>query len=137
MRKIMPGLFLILSLGLTQSAHAQNGTQHNTVSTWTAPSPVGGSGTIMGYNLYRCSGTCTLTTGTFARQNSAVLPATPDSFTDNNVTPNTTYTYAATTVDSNGNESVFSNLFTVFVPQNPNAPTGLTIVAHSGEFKKK
>ena len=93
--------------------------------TWTAPSPVGGSGVIQGYYLFRCSGTCVAGTGTWTSVG-GLLPATPTSYTDlaAGLTGNTTYSYGVVTVDSNGSQSAYSNVATVLYPGNPNAPTG-------------
>jgi hypothetical protein len=123
-------VFALMLLSFTPMIHAQNGSSHSAVATWTAPSPVGGSGTIQGYNLYRSGVPAT----TFTRLNPSVITGT--SFTDSTVVAGSSYTYAATTVDSAGNESVFSNQVAATVPTNPSAPSSLTIVVHSGEFKK-
>jgi len=119
----------LLALGLVLgSALAQNGTPHGIKTSWTAPSPVGGGGIIQGYYLFRCTGTCTLTSTWTAV--GALLPPTPTSYLDpaSGLSVNTTYSYAAVTVDSNGNQSGFSPIATVAVgasfPPNPNPPSG-------------
>lgn len=48
-------MFAMLCLAAT-GARAQgvpSGTAHSVTLSWTAPSPVGGSGTVSGYNVYR------------------------------------------------------------------------------------
>jgi fibronectin type 3 domain-containing protein len=126
-------LFTVILLGVCGSssfAQTPAGTQHNIVWTWTAPSPVGGSGTIAGYNYYRAPGGTT----TFVKMNTAVITTT--SYTDLAVVAGTQYTACVTTVDSAGNESVCSTAVTVTVPTNPNAPSALQGIAHSGEYKR-
>jgi fibronectin type 3 domain-containing protein len=101
-------------------AHAQAapiGTAHSVTLTWTAPSPVGGSGTISGYNVYRSPASPT----NYAKVNTALT--TGLTYTDPSVSAGTSYTYCVTTVDSLGEESVCSAPATANVPSNPNAPS--------------
>lgn len=133
MRKwIARGLFAAL-LGwlVILPAYAQTGTAHGVNITANVPSPVGGSGVLDGYNAYRCSGTCTATSGTWTKINPSLLtaPAYLDPASDSGLTAGATFSFAMTSVDSNGNESVLSNVATVAIPSagfptNPNAPSG-------------
>jgi hypothetical protein len=111
---------------------APTGTVHSVALTCTAPSPVGGSGAVLGFRFYRSPNA---TPVNFARIDTT-QPAIC-AFTDGAVTAGSSYLYVATTIDTNGNESGSSNQVTVTVPTNPNAPTGLAGVAHSGEGKKE
>jgi hypothetical protein len=117
---------------------AQSGTAHGIATSWAAPNPVGGSGTIQGYYLFRCVGTCT--TGSMwtavdgliaptASANCTVPLGSSACYLDPaaGLNANTTYSYAVETVDSNGNVAAYSNISTVAVttfPINPNPPTG-------------
>ena len=74
---------------------------HTVSLTWAAPSPVGGSGSIQGYNVYRNSGTG------FAKLNTSPVAAT--SYADATVVSGNAYTYVVTTVDTSGTESAYSN----------------------------
>jgi len=101
------------------SAHAQGapaGTGHSVTLTWTAPSPVGGSGTISGYNVYRSPSSSTTFTKLITVLNAGLT------YTDLSVSAGASYTYCVTTVDSLGEESVCSVPATANVPSNPNAP---------------
>ena len=100
-------------------AQAPAGTAHGVTLTWQAPSPVGGSGTINGYNVYRS--TASLTSATYAKVNTALNAGL--TFTDASVSAGTTYNYCVTTVDSLGEESACSVPATATVPSNPNAPS--------------
>lgn len=120
-------LFIALLAVLVLPSRAQNGTPHGIKVTWNAPSPVGGSGVIQGYTLFRCVGTCTLTSTWVAV--GPILPATPTSYLDpaSGLSNNTTYSYAVLTVDSAGSQSAFSNVAPISVvtfPTNPGGPTG-------------
>ena len=125
--KLLRVLGISLALLLCGSlAHAQGvpaGTPHKVTLSWTAPSPVGGSGTLAGYNIYR-----TLSSGgVYTLVNTATIATT--SFTDTTVTPGTSYSYCATTVDSLNSESACGIPVAVTIPTNPSAPTGLKITA--------
>jgi hypothetical protein len=109
------------SLGLCRSSYAQgtpSGTVHSVTLTWTAPSPVGGSGTVAGYNIYRTP----TTPLAYVKINAA--PVLGFTLVDMNVAAGSSLDYCGTTVDSAGNESVCSIPITVVVPSNPAAPTG-------------
>ena len=116
---ILCGLLLVATGPRSYAQGAPTGTPHSVTLSWIAPSPIGGSGAIAGYNLYRS-------------------PSGPPAFTKLNATPivglsavdttaagGTAYTYCATTLDSAGSESACSIQVTVAVPSNPDAPTGL------------
>lgn len=75
---------------------------------WEAPS--GSSMTIVGYNVYRSSGT----SSSYQLLNSSVNA--PTSFTDSTVQCAQNYSYIVTTVDSEGMESLPSNSIEVSVP---------------------
>ena len=109
--------FAFLACG---SAHAQGvpaGTAHSVTLTWQAPSPVGGSGTISGYNVYRSPSSPT----NYAKLNASLNAGLTD--TDTSVAAGTSYSYCVTTVDSLGEESVCSAPAMANVPANPNAPS--------------
>ena len=113
---------LLLALVFLAPANAQPqgipaGTAHSVTLTWQAPSPVGGSGTISGYNVYRSPSS----TATYTKLNTALAAGL--TFTDSSVSAGASYTYCVTTVDSLGEESVCSAPATANVPSNPNAPS--------------
>lgn len=136
-------LVALFALCFAVVSDAQNGTPHGIASMWNAPVPVGGSGAIQGYYLFRCVGTattCTLTTGTWSSVG-GLLPANVltgancTGFTNcyldpaSGLTVNTSYMYAVATVDSNGDESSWDLDTTPAVvgatfPSNPSSPTG-------------
>jgi fibronectin type 3 domain-containing protein len=114
------GIVLAVGLLLTTDTGAQAvpiGTVHSVILTWQAPSPVGGSGTISGYNVYRSP----LTPANFVKVNTVLN--TGLSFTDTTVTAGAGYSYCVTTVDSLNEESICSAPATANVPANPNAPS--------------
>ena len=79
--------------------------QHTVTLTWQAGSP-----NTAGYNVYRG----TVSGGPYTRINMALQAAT--SYVDNTVQAGDTYFYAATSVDSTGRESAFSNQVTAVIP---------------------
>ncbi len=93
------------------------GTAHSVSLSWQAPAPVGGSGTISGYNIYRSPSN----TATYTKMNSAVNAGL--TYTDTSVSAGASYTYCVTTVDSLNEESACSAPATANVPSNPNAPS--------------
>lgn len=100
------------------------GTVHSVALSWQPPSPVGGSGTIAGYNVYRTpSGP-----PTYTKLNAALI--TGLSMTDTNVTAGATYGYCATTVDSAGSESACTIPVNAAVPGNPTIPANFAAVPH-------
>jgi hypothetical protein len=74
------------------------GTCHPTVLTWVASS----SSNVAGYNVYRS----TTLTGTYTKLNTSLIVGL--TFTDGSTQPGLTYFYAATAVDTSGNESAMS-----------------------------
>ena len=113
-------VLLAVALVASGSAAAQGipaGTVHSVTLAWQAPSPVGGSGTISGYNIYRSSSSVV----TYAKVNTALNVGL--TFTDSTVSAGASYNYCVTTVDSIGEESVCSAPATANVPSNPNAPS--------------
>jgi fibronectin type 3 domain-containing protein len=116
----MCGILLAAAFLVFGSARAQGvpaGTAHSVTLTWQAPSPVGGSGTISGYNVYRSPSSPT----NYAKLNTALNAGL--TYTDASVSAGTSYSYCVTTVDSLGEESVCSVPATANVPSNPNAPS--------------
>ena len=79
--------------------------QHSVALTWTAS-----TSTISGYNVY-CS---TVSGGPYTKINSSLVAAF--NYTDLTVQSGTTYYYVTTAVDTNGNESVYSNEVSATVP---------------------
>jgi fibronectin type 3 domain-containing protein len=106
-----------LAFGIAHAQAVPAGTAHSVTLTWQAPSPVGGSGTISGYNVYRSPSSPT----NYAKLNTALNAGL--TYTDNSVSAGTSYSYCVSTVDSLGEESVCSAPATANVPANPNAPS--------------
>ena len=79
--------------------------QHSVSLTWNAVTP-----SVVGYNIYRS----TTPGGTYKKQNSGLISEL--SFTDSSVQSGNTYYYVATSVDSSGAESAYSNLATAMIP---------------------
>ena len=78
---------------------------HSVDLSWTAsPSPG------VAYNVYRG----TVSGGPYVKLNSSTVPGT--SYTDTTVTSGQTYFYVVTAVDSNNNESIYSNQVSAAVP---------------------
>ncbi len=75
------------------------GTCHPTILNWAAST----SQNVAGYNVYRS----TTSAGTYTKLNSSLIVGT--AFTDGTCQPGQTYYYAATAVDTSGNESVYSS----------------------------
>jgi fibronectin type 3 domain-containing protein len=61
------------------------------------------SSNVAGYNVYRA----TSATGPYTKLNTSIVAGT--SFTDGSSQPGQTYFYVATSVDTSGNESAYSN----------------------------
>jgi fibronectin type 3 domain-containing protein len=112
-----------LALGSARAQGVPAGTTHSVTVTWLAPSPVGGSGTISGYNVYRSPSS----TANYAKLNTVVSVGLI--FTDSSVSAGASYNYCVTTVDSLSEESICSAPATANVPANPNAPSGLVVTA--------
>ena len=125
MRKAIYAILFLMILAVSVSANAQTGTPHGVELSF--------NGTATGYNVYRCPGTCSLISGTWAKINGSTLDPTI-TYLDpaSGLAVNTTYSYAVTAVNSSGNESAYSNIVTVTTPAsfpvNPAAPTGLTAI---------
>ena len=79
---------------------------HSVALSWNAST----STNVVGYNVYRG----TVSGGPYAQINSALNAGTND--TDTTVQNGHTYYYVVTAVDSNGNESVFSNQVQTVIP---------------------
>jgi fibronectin type 3 domain-containing protein len=109
--------FAFLACGSARAQGIPAGTAHSVTLTWQAPSPVGGSGTVSGYNIYRSPSTTT----SYAKLNTALNPGL--TYSDTSVSAGASYNYCVTTVDSLGEESVCSAPAMANVPSNPNAPS--------------
>jgi len=125
-------LSAVLAVAFATPAYGQAGTQHGMLEKWQAPSPVGGSGTLAGYNVYRCPGTCTNTSTGWAKINAALVTAVTYLDPAAGLTLGNSYSYAVTTVDSVGSESAFSNIATGTAPSggfptNPGTASGLSV----------
>jgi hypothetical protein len=79
--------------------------QHSVSLSWNAS-----TSQVSGYNVYRSA----QSNGTFNKLNSSLIKLL--SFTDTNVQSGSTYYYAVTAVDSNNNESPYSNVATAVIP---------------------
>jgi hypothetical protein len=116
-------LMLALALCCVSSAQAQTppaGTAHQVTLGWQAPSPVGGSGIVAGYNVYR-----SILGAAFIKVNTALIVGLTT--TDLSVASGQVDTYCATTVDSKGAESACSTTVTATIPTNPNPPVAPTV----------
>ena len=119
--RVVCALLLAFTFIASARAAAQGipaGTAHSVTLAWQAPSPVGGSGTISGYNIYRSPTSAALS---YAKLNTALNAGL--TYTDTSVSAGASYTYCVTTVDSLGEESACSAPATANVPSNPNAPS--------------
>jgi fibronectin type 3 domain-containing protein len=108
---------VLLAFGNLAAQGVPSGTAHSVSLTWVAPSPVGGSGTISGYNVYRAPSS----TGVYSKLNTALTAGL--TYTDTSVSAGASYNYCVTTVDSLAEESMCSAPATANVPANPNAPS--------------
>ncbi len=81
-------------------------TSHSATLSWTASI----STNVVGYNIYRG----TTSGGPYPTRVASLVTGT--SFTDTSVQSGTTYYYVVTPMDSNGNESVYSNQATATIP---------------------
>jgi Immunoglobulin domain/Abnormal spindle-like microcephaly-assoc'd, ASPM-SPD-2-Hydin/Immunoglobulin I-set domain len=68
------------------------------------------SSNVTGYNIYRSS----MSNGPYTRLNSPLVTST--TYIDSTVVANQTYYYVATSVDSSGNETVYSNQVSATIP---------------------
>jgi hypothetical protein len=92
-----------IGIGLTGT-----GASYSVSLTWAAPS--GSSDQVVGYNIYRATGS----SSTYVKLNSSVNA--PEVFSDATVAIGASYDYYVTSVDSSGNESVPSNTATLNIP---------------------
>ena len=99
------------------------GPQHSITVGWVAPSPVGGSGAVGSYNVYRS----TSTGGPYTKLGSTA--ANVVTYADTTGAAGTKYFYVVTTVDSNGFESMNSGEASATAIGNPNPPSGVTAVS--------
>jgi fibronectin type 3 domain-containing protein len=119
--RVVCALLLTFTFIASARAAAQGippGTAHSVTLAWQAPSPVGGSGTISGYNIYRSPTSAALS---YTKLNTALNAGL--TYTDTSVSAGASYTYCVTTVDSLAEESACSAPATANVPSNPNAPS--------------
>ncbi len=116
-------LLLLFALPMFAQSIPQ-GTLHSAALSWQAPNPVGGSGVIAGYNIYRTP----QGPPNYTKLNAAVIPGL--SFVDGTVAASTTYGYCATTVDSKGSESACTLPVSVNVPSNPAVPTSFSVTVN-------
>ena|SRR5271167_392650 len=104
---------------------AQTGTQHGVGITWPVGTVVSGStDTIAGYNIYRCTGTCSNTSISGWSKLDGTLDANLTYLDQSALVTGTVYNYVVTSVDPAGNESAFSPMATVTFSAivNPNPP---------------
>jgi hypothetical protein len=83
---------------------------YKVVLNWDAPVLTDGGDPAVGYNVYRGA----MVGGPYTKINAAIVPVT--TYTDSTVQDCTIYEYATTSVDSMGNESVYSNQVEVSIP---------------------
>jgi hypothetical protein len=97
-------------------------TVHATNLSWKAPiAPP----TSYGFNIYKCPGTCTLTSGTWTKLIGSINSATL-AWQDTVVTAGSTYSYYVTAYDTTGSglylESAPSNIYTGTIPTTTTTP---------------
>lgn len=99
------------------------GTPHGVCVSWNAS-----TSTVVGYNVYRG----TISGGPYTKLTSTITANT--FFLDTTAVVNTLYFYVGTAVDSNGNESAYSNQASLTTPAtfpaNPVPQTGMTVSTH-------
>lgn len=109
--RILASSLLALFLALSSSAQ----TTHKVVITWSdTANPAGTT-----YNIYKAAAACS-SSPTLTKLNTA--PVATQSYTDANVAPGT-YCYAATAVNTQGDESAKSNQGPAIIAAPPNAIT--------------
>ena len=89
----------IVTVQRVVDAALPGGTCHPTILNWVAST----SSNLAGYNVYRS----TTSGGTYTKLNSSLITGT--TFTDGTCQAGQTYYYAATAVDTSGNESAYSS----------------------------
>jgi hypothetical protein len=92
-----------------------SGTPRSASLAWLAPSPVGGSGVIAGYNVYK-----SLAGAAYIKVNTALIAGL--AYVDASVLAGQSLSYCATTVDSTASESACSIAVAATIPTNPNPP---------------
>jgi Abnormal spindle-like microcephaly-assoc'd, ASPM-SPD-2-Hydin/Protein of unknown function (DUF1573) len=92
-------------INISLSGTGTQATAHSVSLSWTAS-----TSTVVGYNVYRS----TISGGPYTLITSSPVPG--ETYTDTSVQAGVTYFYVVTAVDSNGNESAFSNEAPVTVP---------------------
>lgn len=129
-------LMLSGQMAVAQTPSTTSTTAQSLDVTWSAPSPVGGSGTIAGYNIYKCTpSTSEGSSGCVGTDQWQKINSSPEASTGYNIAqsalPSPTYSFYVETVDSAGNVSIPSAIYTI-TPQwgtttiaVPNPPTGL------------
>lgn len=127
-------LSIALTCGLILLACCVQGnaqtTAHQAKLSWHSPTPIGGSGTIQGFNIYRNT-----TGGSFTKVNAALIQVTQlgpcldagggngcGVYTDLSVAAGTTYAYCGTTVDSLNAESACTVQVSATIPVDPPPP---------------
>jgi fibronectin type 3 domain-containing protein len=125
-------LALLIAVLIWPAVRAQTGTAHGILVTWNAVVPGVDPNAIAGYNIYQCAGNCT-SGGLWSKVDTSLDASTSYLVPYTGLTAGSTYSYTSTAVDSNGNESPFSNTATVTLPTvlpvNPGSPTGCTAKA--------
>jgi hypothetical protein len=96
----------VLMVQRVVDATLPGGTCHPTILNWTAST----SQNVAGYNVYRS----TTSGGTYTKLNTALITGT--TFTDGSCQSGQTYYYAATSVDTSGNESAYSTPVPATIP---------------------
>lgn len=103
--------------GSTAGSPAWTGTPHGVCLSWAAS-----TSTVVGYNVYRG----TISGGPYSKLTTTLTANL--FFLDTTAAVSTQYFYVATAVDSNSNESGYSNQASITTPatfpSNPQAPTG-------------
>lgn len=139
LRKTLYGLFLFVSLTaiclcfpgrMNAQAPTGNLPPHQATVSWTNGVDPAGD-TLTGSNVYRCPGTCTLTSGTFANLTSTPLSASTLSYVDKAVTESSTYSYCVTnlvTLSTGPFETPCSSVVSATIPKAPAAPSGVSAV---------
>ena len=130
----MKRIVLIASLFLASPAFSQfSALPHGITMSWCAPAVIGGVGTLQGFNVYRCLGTCSAA-GPWTKLNAT--PVLGSTYIDlgGGLTPGNTYSYKvhasdSASVESNGSSNIFTTTYnppaTVGPTPFPNPPVSL------------
>ena len=120
MRPIRFALFAALLCACALPARAQGtlppASGHGVLLTWTAAAQGGDTNPIVGYNVWRCTGTCTAAGTGWTKISSAPVAGTSYQDPASGLSTSTTYSYVVYTQDSIGNTSGPSNVATVAIP---------------------